>query len=136
MPTHTLPIVGLFHHQPASLLVECLGIGTLLFLLAEPDNQFDPNAVAVYLESHNIPQAAHEKLEHEAPRFGQSLDSILGQDQWMLGYIPRAMAQVLRETDTVVPNVPVDVTFETNPEGKPRVRRDEPFPIDINSRGG
>lgn len=126
MSTNTLPIVGAFYRPPAKLLLDCLSIGTPLFLLAEPDNQYDPNAVAVYLESHNIPVESHAKLEEELPPFGQSLDSVLGQDQWHLGYIPKEFAAQLRASETVVPNTPVDVTFSVSANGAPRVRFGEP----------
>ena len=126
MSTNTLPIVGMFYRPPAKVLIENLAIGTPLFLLAEPDNQFDPNAVAVYLESHNIPEAAHASLEEALPAFGFSLDAVLGQDQWHLGYIPKDFAAQLRQTETVIPNLPVDVTFSTSANGSPRVRFTEP----------
>lgn len=122
MPTNTLPIVGAYHRPPARILIASLPIGTPLFLLAEPDNQYDPNAIQVFLESQNIPAASHAELERELPNAGFSLDTVIAQDQWHLGYIPKEFAAQLRATDTVVPNVPVDVTFSTAPNGAPRVR--------------
>jgi HIRAN domain len=122
MSTNTLPIVGMFYRPPAKALIDALTIGTPLFLLAEPDNQYDPNAVAVYLESHNIPENAIDALEESLPSFGFSWDSIIAQDQWHLGYIPKDFAAQLRASETVVPNKPVDVTFAVNASGAPRVR--------------
>ena len=122
----TLPIVGAFYRPPAAKLIESLPIGTPLFLMAEPDNQYDANAVAVYLESHNIPEASHSLLEESLPPFGFDLDTVLGQEQWHLGYVPKEFAALLRGRNIIVPNTPMDVTFAVAPDGKPRVRFVEP----------
>jgi hypothetical protein len=122
MAYSTMPIVGAFYRPPAAKLIEALPIGTPLFLLAEPDNQHDPNAIAVWLESHNIPESSHGQLDEVLPNFGSSLEIILAQDQWHLGYIPKELAKLLRQQDIVGDNTPVDVTFAVAPDGKPRVR--------------
>jgi hypothetical protein len=122
----TLPIVGAFYRPPAKTLLAALAIGTPLFLMAEPTNEFDANAVAVFLESQNIPEAAHEMLSQELPNFGFDLDTILSQDQWHLGYIPKQFASALRASETIMPNAPFDVEFAISGDGSPRVRFAEP----------
>ena len=126
MSYERLPIVGAHYRPPAKLLISVLPIGTPLFLLAEPDNAYDPNAIMVMLETQNIPDEADEVLEQQLPEFGLDLDMITSQDQWHLGYIPKEFAAMLRAADIVKVNVPSDVTFGTNPKGDPRVVFAEP----------
>jgi len=129
MSTNTLPIVGAFYRPPAKALLDALPIGTPLYLLAEPDNQYDPNAVAVYLRSSDIPPQSQDKLMETLPPFGFDLETILLQDSWHLGYIPKEMAKVLRETGQILDEAPIDVSFSTSASGAPRIRRDQPFDI-------
>lgn len=122
----TLPIVGAFHRPPAQALIDVLAVGTPLFLMAEPTNAYDANAIQVYLESHNIPAEAHPSLEEAIARFGLDLDTVLSQDQWHLGYVPKEFAAQLRAAGTIMPNIPMDVEFALSSEGKPRVKFSEP----------
>jgi len=128
-PITTLPIVGAFYRPPAELLLSVLPIETELLLIAEPENLHDPNAIAVWLESLNIPSSAYPKLEIELPNFGLNLDSLLASDYWHLGYIPRAFALKLREAGIVDETGPKPVTFCLSPDGKPRVRFSNPISV-------
>ena len=47
MPMNTFPIVGAYYHPPAKALIDALAVDTPLLLIAEPDNAYDPNAIAV-----------------------------------------------------------------------------------------
>ena len=89
--------------------------------MAEPTNAYDANAIQVYLESHNIPAEAHESLEEAIARFGLDLDTILSQDQWHLGYVPKEFAAQLRAAGTIVPNIPMDVEFAYRPKASPKI---------------
>jgi hypothetical protein len=128
MPSNTMPIVGAFYRPPAKALIDVLPIGTPLQLIAEPENPYDPNAVAVYLASEHIPEAAKAKLEETLPLCGFSVEAVMEQQFWHLGYVPKEMASKLRDAN-VVADEPVDVTFSTSTNGAPRVRSSEPFPI-------
>jgi hypothetical protein len=121
-----LPIVGMFYRPPAKVLVNVIAVGTPLKLLAEPDNPADPNAIAVWVKSSDIPESAHEALEEQLPEYGFCVADILNQDEWHLGYIPKNFAAELKSTGVVTDDKPVDVKFCTNPKGDPRVEFDEP----------
>ena len=128
MAGNTFPIVGAFYRPPAKALIEALAVGTPLMLLAEPENEFDKNAVAVWLKSSDIPEASKEKLEESLPPFGFDMEKITAQDSWHLGYIPKEMAAMLRSSGAVGTEEPVNVTFSTSTTGAPRVRFEEaPF---------
>jgi hypothetical protein len=126
MSYETLPIVGMFYRPPAQILVSSLAVGTPLVLFAEPDNPADPNAVAVWLKSSEIPDSAYAFLEENLPDAGFSLDGVLAQDMWQLGYVPKEIAKQLRENDIVPLSTAIDVTFTTNAKTQPRVRFPEP----------
>lgn len=120
MPYTTMPIVGAFYRPPAQALINILAIGTPLFIIAEPDNPADPNAVAVWLATGDISEEVHGKLDELGTPFGFPLDTILSQDQWQLGYVPKAMAAALRAAD-IVHFEPVEVAFALNRDGVPRI---------------
>lgn len=132
MATNTLPIVGSFYGpqrgSPSKALIAALSVGTPLFLIAEPENPADPNAVAVYVESAQIPVAGHPLLEEALPEFGFTVEQILDQDAWHLGYVPKEMAAKLK-AQGVVGDEPFPVTFSTSANGAPRVRAVEPFDV-------
>jgi hypothetical protein len=126
MSYETLPIVGSFYRPPAKLLLENLAIGTPLTLLAEPENAYDPNAVAVWLRSADIPAGAYASLGEVLPNFGLTLDAVLEQEQWHMGYVPKEFAMALRHHAVVETSVPLAVTFAVNAKGYPRVRFQQP----------
>lgn len=116
------PIVAERFHPPATALMEAIAIGTPLILHAEPENPYDPNAVAIWLESKDIGDAAKVKLEDSLPRYGYTVEQVVEGGPWHLGYIPRELAKVMREQNTVVVDSPTLGTFTLSPMGKPRVR--------------
>lgn len=128
MSTNTFPIVGMKFRPPALALVDALAVGTPLLLVAEPENAYDPNAIAVWLYAKDIPEGAKVKLEEDLPRFGTDLDTVMAAEQHHLGYIPKEMAAQLKECGAVTNDEPVSVTFSTSSTGAPRVRFEQsPF---------
>jgi hypothetical protein len=122
MPTNTFPIVGMKFRPPALALVDALAIDTPLLLIAEPDNNYDPNAIMVWLDAKDLSDEAKAKLEEELPRFGTDLASVIAMGQHHIGYIPREMAAQLKECGAVTNDEPVEVTFSTSSTGAPRVK--------------
>ena len=118
----SLPIVGAYYRPPAKALIDALAVGTPLMLMAEPENPYDPFAVAVWLNTSDIPVSANAKLEETLPQFGHDLSSIQAEPCWHLGYVPKEMARTLRENGTVPLNTTVSGKFATAANGAPRVR--------------
>jgi hypothetical protein len=115
------PIVGAFYRPPAKLICESLPVGTPLFLSAEPDNAYDPNAIAVWVLSEEIPPSAHLKLEVELPNFGLDLDTFLAADQWHLGYVPKELAKLLKQDGIVTNDSALVGHFTLSNAGKPQI---------------
>lgn len=128
--TNTLPIVGSHYGpqrgSPSKTLISVLAIGTPLFLMAEPENQFDPYAVAVYLSSSELTPAMQDALPEPLADFGFTLEQILAGDSWHLGYVPKGMA---RKVQPLIGSAPFPVTFSLSSGGAPHVRSEEPFEI-------
>ena len=118
----TMPIVGAFYRPPAALVCSLLPVGQELVLYAEPQNEHDANAVAVWLMTDNIAEATQAALEERLPEHGLTLEQFLAQDEWHLGYIPKELAAQLKATETVIDGTPLNVTFATSATGKPAVR--------------
>lgn len=118
----TYPIVGAFYRPPAQALISVLSIGTPLTLIAEPENEHDINAVAVWLYSKDIGENAHEVLEGLLPSYGTSLETVLSQEAWHIGYIAKEYAKQLREAGTVPTDGPKAGSFSLSTGGAPRVR--------------
>jgi hypothetical protein len=112
----------MFYRPPAKALLDVLPVGAPLMLLAEPTNENDPNAIAVWLDAEAIPEAAYEKLSDLLIAYGFDLENVLAQKSWHVGYIPRDLAAALRAEGTVPSDEPVNVTFSVSPSGAPRVR--------------
>lgn len=116
------PIVGMFHHRPAPAIIDVIPIQTTLWLRAEPTNAYDVNAVKVVIKSAETPDTCHLLLQDKLSGFGVGLEEYLSQEEWMLGYIPRGLAAVLRETGRVKTEGDVQGEFGVNFTGKPLVR--------------
>ena len=118
----TFPIVGMRFRPPALALVDALAVGTPLMLIAEPENAFDVNAVAVWLNPADIPQAAYDTLRETLPPHGFTLEDVIGNDEpFHLGYIAQEFAAQLRACGAVGTDDSVAVTFAIS-NGMPRAR--------------
>lgn len=96
MPTATAPLVGAHFRPPAKAILQHLPSGCPLAIVPEPDNQHDPNALAVFVASSSIPQDQHADLDAAAHFFGHSIEDILAQSAWQLGYVKATEAVVLQ----------------------------------------
>lgn len=104
--THQYQIMGAYFRRrdqlnpvPAQTLLECLPLGTALWLRAEPTNQFDENAIRVMMTGSVVPREGphHEALEARLPDEGFDLAEICARDEIHLGYIPKEVARALRQ---------------------------------------
>jgi hypothetical protein len=109
---YTYPIVGMFYRPPAQAILSVLSPGTELIVRAEPTNAVDPNAIAVWISTADIPDsdAAHKKLELGAAECGLTLDDVLSTEEHHLGYIPAAIAAALKLDDS---DRPGELVFST-----------------------
>ena len=126
MTVFNLPIVGAFYRPPAKMILDNLAVGTPLLLAAEPDNPHDPNAVAVWITTADIPQPTLDVLELNLPNVGLDIESFVSVDQWHLGYIPKEWAAQLRLSGDVGPDTIVHGTFMVGDANKPNFRFDNP----------
>ena len=129
MAMNTLPIVGAHYRPPAKTIIDCLPVGAKLFMEAEPTNPYDGNAVAVYIRSENIPQSAYETLEEHLANVGISLNELLSQEFWHLGYIPKNLAAQLRLNNIVPLDYKMEGTIGFSPSGKPMIRFEDAIAI-------
>ena len=125
--SQSYPIVGMFFHQPAPLLVQVLTIGAPLIVMAEPTNNYDPNAIAVWMPTASLSDAALAQLEADLPGCGMDLEGLKAETMWHLGYIPKALAAALKESGAVAEDIDIEAEFSLSPNGKPRVRFDVPL---------
>jgi hypothetical protein len=126
MPQTLFPIVGSFFRPPAKALISVLPMDTPLILLAEPDNPYDPNAVAVWLNMSTIPEELDPQLEEALAPFGFDLTHIRGEENLHLGYIPKEKAKELRQAEVIPNEGQVSVTFALSASGSPMVRFPSP----------
>jgi len=91
-----VPLVGAHYRPPAKSILANLRGGSKLLLEAEPTNEYDPNAVKVLVETKEIPEERHQDLDLMAGGFGISLQEILAEPKWHLGYIARDHAERLQ----------------------------------------
>lgn len=92
-------LVGMHFRPPAKWLLASLPAGTPLELRREPDNRYDEKAIAVFLASSSIPASQHETLGEALTGTGETLESVLDQPEWMLGYVAATGGKPLSGTD-------------------------------------
>jgi hypothetical protein len=80
-------LVGDHFRPPAKSILQVLGLSTPLRLEAEPDNAYDSDAIKVFVKSKDIPEKMYETLNSLASGYGFTIEEILAQDEWWLGYI-------------------------------------------------
>lgn len=116
MPSLILPIVGGRHHPPSLALLNVMPVGQPLEVVPEPDNQFDPNAIAVWLDGREllIPFPPNDDIESRFQGFGFSSETIFS-EYWKLGFIPKEKAK------DIILNGPVLGKFCVGSNGGPRV---------------
>lgn len=111
-----LPIVGAKFHPPALGLLNSFPIGQPLELIPEPENKFDPNAIAVWLDGREwqVRRPVPDTIESTICSFGYTSEDIF-LDYWHLGYIPKEKAKDLTLSG------PVLGKFCVGSNGGPRV---------------
>jgi len=92
MPLHHAPLVGAHFRPPAKALLASLPAGHPLELRPEPENPYDPNAVAVWLDTKTLPSEAREELAETLEGTGFDLESIDEQRDFHVGYMAREAA--------------------------------------------
>lgn len=88
-----LKIVGAHFRPPAKAILAALPLGSDLELRPEPTNQYDPNAIAVWVQTSSIPHTVRDDLDLRAKGYGYSADEIFAQSEFHLGYIPKEEAK-------------------------------------------
>lgn len=84
---HSIPCVGAHFRPPAKALIQALPAGQALRLQREPDNQYDPHAIQVWLDSGAIGPDSLAALPALLAGFGWTLDQVLGEPAWHLGFL-------------------------------------------------
>lgn len=91
----SIPVVGAHFRPPAKAIIDSLPAGHELKLIAEPDNQFDPQAIKVEVTTESIkklPPNVLGLMRTLCEQFGHDLDGLLEDYPAIhVGYIPRAM---------------------------------------------
>ena len=88
------PIVGMKFRPPAQGILNVLPAGAKLLARREPSNAYDANAIQV-LWCTDPALVETSKLDLSVEGYGSSAASVLAQNEWHLGYIPRTEALVL-----------------------------------------
>lgn len=100
MASFSVALVGMHFRPPAKALLAVLPGGATLLLEREPDNPYDPNAVKVSVAVAEIPKVMHDDLAMALPQWGKSLEEVMAQPVWHLGYVDSkktGMARVVSE---------------------------------------
>lgn len=101
-------LVGMHFRPPAKLILETLKSGTELQLVAEPDNEYDANAIRVFVSLGEVPASQYGRLEAELPGFGWDIETFRQRaetgESLMLGYIAASKNKALKEDSSLVSN--------------------------------
>jgi hypothetical protein len=117
----SLPIVGAHFRPPAKAILSILPIGAPLWAIPEPANPYDPNAIAIFVKTEDIPEGLAQAFNDAAAGYGHDWSTLQEQPAWHLGYIPAKIAIFLApelEGKEHLGSLAID------PQGKPKVRLD------------
>lgn len=89
------PIRGMSFRPPAGAILSVIPFDTPLVLLRESTNKHDPNAIQVHVKTKYIPKEMYEELAMRAQGMKSSLETILDQDQWFLGFVGKEIAMII-----------------------------------------
>lgn len=120
------PIVGAKFRPPALALLETLGIGTPLVARREPQNEFDPNAIQVLVDTNDFEPS--DVLAQRLEAFGKSIEEVFAQASWHLGYIPRNDALSLAPRMDSAGVATLHGTLQCNAQGQPRIKLEGVLP--------
>ncbi len=86
-------IVGARFRPPAKGLLDTLPSGTELQARREPGNQYDPNAIQVFVKTSHIEPS--DAIRVQCENYGKSIEEIKAVPEWHLGYVPKERAAEL-----------------------------------------
>src|SRR5215467_16806 len=87
-PTVTTYLVGARFYPPALAILEVCPPGYPLEIRPEPQNEYGPNALAVYTRLSNLGEAALASLAEKVPGYGTTIEAILSTEWHKLGHVP------------------------------------------------
>lgn len=94
MPTHL--IVGAHFRPPAKAILQILPANCPLYIVPEPTNEYDPNALKVEVLTRDLPDGIDAELTALAAGYGFDAAMIRERDRWHLGYVPRKDAESIK----------------------------------------
>lgn len=113
-----LPIVGAHFRPPAKAIVQILRVDQPIYLVREPDNEYDPNAVKVVWKSSDLHPDDEETLTGQAAGYGFDAEMIKNVEEWHLGYLPAVYMSIYAN---LFPSTPLQGKVSFTPEGKTAV---------------
>lgn len=118
----SIPIVGAHFRPPAKAILQAIPLEHPLELRAEPENSYDPNAIAVWIATsslESLPTVTQQTLATLSTGFGHDWDSLLSQPCWHLGYVPRTMTGLVHPKLGASGRLPVHLS--TTSAGAPAI---------------
>lgn len=135
----SFPLVGMSHRFPANTVLSLIPPCTALYLVREPDNQYDPNAIQVWIENFaeatdqdSVEAVETDCLAQDKPMPDLSIPFMLGYikaqtiDEDHLGadfLAPKIDAMIAAGEISAASEVPVILTYGSS--GRPSVELDE-----------
>lgn len=119
---------GMGFHPPAKALVQVMAAGTMLELEREPTNEYDINAVQVWVTPLAIEAAWPEEarsdleksLEFQLAGYGMSLEQFAETERFLLGYVGKEWAAGLSPR-MAREGARTEARFAASGTGKPHV---------------
>lgn len=98
-------LVGMHFRPPAKTILASLPAGARLRLQPEPENPYDESAVAVYVSPTEFPEGQHQILEIALPNSGFTLEDVMAQPEWHIGYIAATGGKPLLKAGMTIGNL-------------------------------
>ena len=94
------PLVGMHFRPPARAILNALSASHPLYLKPEPENPYDPNAIAVWFDAETIRHSPdiQTELESSLPPMGADLEELFSRRYWHIGYMAKEHAAQHHQT--------------------------------------
>ncbi len=83
----TTLITGGFARQPGNAVQQCLPSGCSLQIVPQPDNPYDPHALAVTVDPQEIPPGQYQELKDRLEGTGWELQDVLQGEAVQIGWV-------------------------------------------------
>lgn len=124
MSSLRIPLVGAFYRPPAKSILQASPSGMRLYLIPEPQNEYDQNAIAVNIRVSELPADRMEVLRDLLPSQGFEWEEIAQIDSVHVGYVKKEWAAEIKQGGWPIGAARLDYSADGKPQIVMEIKND------------